>query len=648
MRQPLCLFLLAGLLTGLVCTGQPQAKDSLHRLISQSAPDTQRVMLLLRLADQFESNQQDSARHYLEAAKKLADALQFTKGQYEYFAQSVILMFTVGEYEKALQESGEAMRLARQMKDSDRIINTLGNTGIIYQYTGDYEQQLSYSLQALDLIEKRRDSLRLVSMYHNTANAYASLKQHRKAADLCLLALRVYQRHPGNAYLNRIYASLGQAYYEMQQQDSAIAQFKTAIAKSRENGDSYAEAIILGYLANAYAAIFDFVNMLDVAERGLGIARTLQSNQALASALYNAAFAQFYKGNNDAARNHIEEAIAIAGQESLQEELRNSYQVLSYVAARDGRFKESAMAKGKADSLQQAVLNETVLSKTSELEKKYETAKKDAQLQQQRYALQRKNMLNYALGGTIVALLALGLLARRNYQHKQLLQRQRILELEKEKQLNAAEAVLKGEEQERRRLAKDLHDGLGGMLSGIKFSLQHMQRELPNDAQPAIDRSLDMLDSSISEMRRVAHNMMPEVLMRFGLDKALQDYCHSIREHGQLQLVYQSSGLDQMEKGTSIDITVYRIVQELMNNIVKHAQAKNALVQATFLEDKLTITVEDDGVGFEPDKTNEKGIGWTNILSRVAFLNGQIDVKSGTGEGTSVLVELPANADAST
>jgi signal transduction histidine kinase len=241
-----------------------------------------------------------------------------------------------------------------------------------------------------------------------------------------------------------------------------------------------------------------------------------------------------------------------------------------------------------------------------------------------------------------LALLAFGLLARRNYQHKQTLQRQRIAELEKEKQLNAAEAVLKGEEQERRRLAKDLHDGLGGMLSGIKFSLQHMQTELPSDAQPAIHRSLDMLDSSISEMRRVAHNMMPEVLMRFGLDKALQDYCHSIKEHGQLQLVYQSSGLGQMAKDTSIEITVYRIVQELVNNIVKHANAQNALVQVTFFEDKLTVTVEDDGIGFDPKKNKENGIGWTNILSRVAFLNGQLDVKSSEGEGTSVLVELPA------
>jgi signal transduction histidine kinase len=138
--------------------------------------------------------------------------------------------------------------------------------------------------------------------------------------------------------------------------------------------------------------------------------------------------------------------------------------------------------------------------------------------------------------------------------------------------------------------------------------------------------------------------MMPEVLLRFGLDKALHDYCHAVHDLGQLQLVYQSSGLDQMEKGTSIDITVYRIVQELVNNIVKHAHAKNALVQVTLHESKLTVTVEDDGIGFEPNKVYENGIGWTNILSRVAFLNGQIDVKSNKGEGTSVLIELPVNS----
>ena len=155
--------------------------------------------------------------------------------------------------------------------------------------------------------------------------------------------------------------------------------------------------------------------------------------------------------------------------------------------------------------------------------------------------------------------------------------------LETEKQLTATEAVLKGEEQERTRLAKDLHDGLGGMLSGIKYSFQTMKRNLimTPENQQAFERSMDMLDSSIKEMRRVAHNMMPEALVKFGLDTALKDFCNDINQSGALQVNYQSIGMENAVLDQTTAITIYRIVQELINNTMKHAAAKTAIVQVS-------------------------------------------------------------------
>jgi len=144
------------------------------------------------------------------------------------------------------------------------------------------------------------------------------------------------------------------------------------------------------------------------------------------------------------------------------------------------------------------------------------------------------------LGSTFI-LLIIALLFYRNHKQARRLQRQRITKQETEKQLAATGAVLKGEEQERTRLAKDLHDGLGGMLSGIKYSLHTMKGNLimtPDNTQ-AFERSIDMLDSSIREMRRVAHNMMPETLVKFGLDTALKDYCHDVNQHGPCKINYQ-------------------------------------------------------------------------------------------------------------
>jgi two-component system, NarL family, sensor kinase len=161
------------------------------------------------------------------------------------------------------------------------------------------------------------------------------------------------------------------------------------------------------------------------------------------------------------------------------------------------------------------------------------------------------------------------------------------------------------------------------------------------DNQLTFARSMDMLDSSIQEMRRVAHNMMPEALVKFGLDTALKDFCNDIQKSGALQVQYQSIGLTGEPLVQTTAITVYRIVQELISNTLKHAAAQSAIVQITKSDAKVSITVEDDGKGFDTNQLKmAKGIGWTNIQHRVDFLKGKLDINSKPGEGTSIHIEF--------
>jgi two-component system NarL family sensor kinase len=240
-------------------------------------------------------------------------------------------------------------------------------------------------------------------------------------------------------------------------------------------------------------------------------------------------------------------------------------------------------------------------------------------------------------------------LGYRNLRHRQQLakqqhelQQQHIRELEKDKQLVAVDSMLKGQEEERSRLAKDLHDGLGGLLSGVKFSLSNMKENLivTPDNMAVFERSLDMIDTSIKELRRIAHNMMPEMLTKFGLDEALKDYCNTVNATKLLTVRYQSLGIEnRLEKAT--EIIVYRIVQELLNNILKHAAASEVFVQLIRENDRLNIVVEDNGRGFDTAMLeNNKGAGWVNIRSRVEYLKGQLDVHSEPGKGTLVNIEF--------
>jgi len=142
-------------------------------------------------------------------------------------------------------------------------------------------------------------------------------------------------------------------------------------------------------------------------------------------------------------------------------------------------------------------------------------------------------------------------------------------------------------------------------------------------------------------MRRVAHNMMPETLVKFGLDTALKDFCNDVNQNGALKVTYQSIGLTNVEVGQTTAITIYRIVQELLNNTMNHASARNAIVQVSKTDHVISVTVEDDGKGFDISALKQsKGIGWSNIQSRVSFLKGKLDINSQPGKGTSVLIEL--------
>jgi signal transduction histidine kinase len=203
-------------------------------------------------------------------------------------------------------------------------------------------------------------------------------------------------------------------------------------------------------------------------------------------------------------------------------------------------------------------------------------------------------------------------------------------------------SLLKGQEDERGRMARDLHDGLGGLLSGVKLSMNRMKDNLiiTNENMAVFERSLDLIDTSIAELRRIAHNMMPEGLISYGLDEALKQYCSSINTNGMLQVTYQSVGLSE-RMPDAVEITAYRIIQELLNNILKHASATEAMVQIIRDEGRLNIVVEDNGRGFDKNSLKEKkGAGWVNIGARVEYLKGQLELNSEPGKGTQVNIEF--------
>lgn len=310
----------------------------------------------------------------------------------------------------------------------------------------------------------------------------------------------------------------------------------------------------------------------------------------------------------------------------------------------------------KAMSIRDSLFTENNQIQINRMAAVYESEKKEKEiikLQNERSIqsvnLRQKSFLNRIYMAAIAVLAVLGFFSFRYFRNKQQIQRQqqeiqqqKIRELEKDRQLTTIEAMLSGQEEERIRIAKDLHDGLGSLLSGIKLSVMSLQDKLP--ASPATETGFEhttkMIDQTISEMRKVAHNLMPEVLLKFGLDAALTDFCHSIQVSSGLSVLYQHLG-EQRKLGSSLETALYRIVQELVNNALKHADATQIVIQLTKQPDKVTVTVEDNGKGFDKGLlADQPGAGLINIRHRVDYFKGTIDIDSGPGNGTSVTIEL--------
>ncbi len=280
-------------------------------------------------------------------------------------------------------------------------------------------------------------------------------------------------------------------------------------------------------------------------------------------------------------------------------------------------------------------------------EMQYQFAEKDSALPGEKSALIRQDLLlqqqNRWIGifvGGVILLLVVSLLVWQKLLHRQRLQQQQLQTLEVEKTIQVLEAMMQGEEKERMRLSKDLHDGIGGLLSAVKMHFRALRYErafLQQDQ--GFNHALSMLDDAIGEVRKTAHNLMPETLSRMGLAGALELFCRNVSHSRELQITFHSSGAIQRFK-RNFELTVYRIVQELVNNVIKHAHATGALVQLTWHNGLLTITVEDNGVGFEAIDQSNTGTGLKNLHTRIQSLNGHLTLTAIPGCGTTAYMEF--------
>ncbi len=619
-------------------------KDSLLRLLPTARQDTNLVLLFINIGQQFEINSDyETAKAYYLKAKKLSEELGYRKGIIKFASNYTYILNVQKKTDSSLLINRNALRVALSINEPVLIAKSYINVGSSFFHADMYDSAIVYYETGKAYLENSGEKELLADIDDIMQATYRELHQYDRAIRAGEGALQFYRSANDSVKLGIVISNLGTNYVSTGELRKGLALFNEALVIARKINYTELEQSLMLNIGNVYLQNQVTDSLVVYFGEALRLSKKLDLPEHQSVSYRGLAIHALYKRNFPLAKTYMDSALVITAKFNIRKEHVKNLESLSSILYAMNEIEQAEQALQLSSNLRDSLMGDDLRKQVLISEKRFETRKKEDQIKLQLSTIHQKNILNYIFSGGTLALLIIVALGYRTYSQKHKLQQQRIGELETEKQLAATEAVLQGEEQERTRLAKDLHDGLGGMLSGIKYSFQTMKGNLimTLENQEAFERGLDMLDSSILEMRRVAHNMMPETLVKFGLDVALRDFCNEINRSGILKVIYQSNGLSGLSIDQTTAIAVYRIVQELVNNTIKHADATSTIVQAGNIGGTFILTVEDNGKGFDPRILDQsKGIGWSNIQNRVEFLKGKLDVRSSSDMGTSVLIEL--------
>lgn len=577
---------------------------------------------------------------------------------------------------KAILVSAEQLSLAQSQKNTQYQADAYERMGRILYMQGKNDSAMLQLNRAIDLygalgnFEEQR-----VIARNFLANVYRSLAKFDEAMEIYNESLRFFENRNDEVWTAKILANIGSLYYTAGNQAKGQSFTLKALELQRKTGDQQGEVVSLVNLTVFALNNNDFQQGILYGEEALQKLKTINITY-YAAALIRVGYCYYMLNNTDKAFEYTYLAIDIykknnsvvgmmegyrtlaeyylekknyaeakrIGMEALQQadttnrlDIRLLYDLLKRASIYLNHHDDALLYSYKQLKLKEEDTNRDWAEKISEIEVKYQTEKKDIEIKHLHQTKKSQRILLISLI-SIMILGSIGVsLFINNTKNKRILVEQKVVQIENEKKLVATNALLEGETAERARLSKDLHDGLGGLLTVAKHKIVNMKGSLtiPEEQVEPFNSALEMLDKSISELRRVAHNLMPESLVRYGLNSAISDFCKGIDiAH------YHFYGVEKRFQ-EKLEITVFRIVNELVNNALKHANATAINVQLVQDENRISVTVHDNGSGFDTNSVSpDKSSGLKNVKSRVVSYNGRLDILSTPNQGTEVSVEF--------
>jgi signal transduction histidine kinase len=615
--------------------------DSLFQRYEQAPSDSLKINFLLQLSWEAKNSSVDTAFHFINLAFDLAeknnDSLAMAKSSY----YNAVFHYYKGDADGLNQECEKAIVFYQDDIYGKASVYNL--KGLMDTETGALDQALNSYLASLELGEQTDNLHAVANPYHNIGIVYEQLEDYDNALENYLEALELRKEINDTAFIIQSWVAIGGAYFWQRDYDNAETYLSQSLAMLDRHPDVWTRSKALLNLGLTHQETGKFSEALATFGKAIDLQEALQDDFGLVKSYLNMAETHLRLQQPQTAIPLALKAVPLATELESRNDLAKLYDILARSYAGNRNFPAAFRYQEQYTMLKDSLLDEVKVKEISSLQVQFETEKKEKNLilEKQKNAeaklkiSRRNSQLMAVIGGALLLLLLGGFLFYRNKQR----QKNELAEIRIAEQRKGLKAVIHAQEEERKRIAKDLHDGIVQQLGGLKLGFQRLFSSTKNEESSKL---MGILDDSAQELRLLSHQMMPRALSDVGLPPAIRDMLDNSLGNTDIDFSFEHFGTTERYPETT-EIALYRIAQELVNTVIKHSEADQVSVQLYQAGTDLVLMVEDDGKGFNTNQQSS-GIGLMNISSRLDTVSGTVHFDSTPGKGTLATVKIPLHA----
>ena len=615
-------------LAGSFSAAAQSEKDSLFNLVRTLPEDTSKINVYYQYGYIYENINLDSAAYFFKKAKAIADKHNHIKGQIRFASYYSDVLNYRGDLEGSYKVNKEALDLALKHGLPLETAKCYTNVGNVFNHQGRYDSAAYYYTLATAAFEKINESRYLNIVYQNLGNVFYNLKQYPKALEYADKSI-VLSRKLGDSFsVGSVLINKAGALSRLKHYPESIQQLQQAEKIAREIDNPYMQELTAINFGNVYSHTKEFTKAIEYYQSALAITRKQGFRADEGTALNGMAMALSMMGRHTEADAYIQQAIGISRETGVFFDLSSQYKLASEIKAKLNQYPQAYNYLLQYLTLNDSLTNASVSKTVQELEKKYETARKDKAIADQQllitkneHELRQKQTWLFVSVAIAAVLVIISLVSYRNYRNKRKLQEQRIISLQKEAEMIRLKATLEGQQEERQRIAKEIHDDIGSGLTSIVF----LSNTTGNNG--------GQMDKIGSTARNLV-NQMNEIVWSMSTDQdSLEDLVAYIRHNigEMLNVVDMEYVFNIPDEIPDIKISgaqrrnIYLAVKEAVHNCIKHARATLVTITLNFSHG-LMIRIEDNVIGIQQEVVRKFGNGMKNMQHRMEKTGGSFRI----------------------